>query len=90
MISIDVIKNELATRLRFMDSQERVECISELYGMDIIDRKRAREIIGIDEQDYLKRVIFDTGYPALEERFESLPDDFLSRKIMEENKEYGE
>jgi len=85
----DELKNEIITRLRFMNQEERAECISELYGMDIIDRKRARELMGIDELVFQKRVIFDTGYPALEERFESLSDDFLSRKILEEHKEYG-
>ena len=89
MMTTDEIKNELVTRLKFMDSKERAECISELYGMDIIDRKRARELLGIDEQDFIKRVIFETGYPALEERFESLSDDFLSKKLMDEYKEYG-
>lgn len=88
-MTTEELKNELVTRLRFMDSEDRAECISELYGMDIIDRKRARELLGIDEQDFIKRVIFETGYPALEERFESLSDDFLSRKIMEEQIEYG-
>lgn len=88
-MTTEELKNELVTRLRFMDSKDRAECISELYGMDIIDRKRARELLGIDEQDFIKRVIFETGYPALEERFESLSDDFLSRKIMEEQIEYG-
>lgn len=88
-MTTEELKNELVTKFRFMDSEERAECILELYGMDIIDRKRARELLGIDEQDFIKRVIFETGYPALEERFESLPDDFLSRKIMEEQIEYG-
>ena len=52
----DELKNEIITRLRFMNQEERAECISELYGMDIIDRKRARELMGIDELVFQKRL----------------------------------
>ena len=58
--------------------------------MDLIDRKYARELLGISEEEYLQRTMFGAWYTALEERFESLSDEFLSAKLMDIMKEYGE
>ena len=73
-----------------MSSEERAEFAVELYEMDIIDRKYARELLGISEEEYLQRTMFGAWYTALEERFESLSDEFLSAKLMDIMKEYGE
>ena len=83
------LREELIEKLRCMSSEERAEFAVELYEMDLIDRKYARELLGISEEDYLQRTIFGAWYTALEERFESLSDDFLSSKYMEMVKEYG-
>ena len=53
--------------------------------MDLIDRKYARELLGISEEEYLQRTMFGAWYTALEERFESLSDEY-----MEMVKEYGD
>ena len=84
------LREELIEKLRCMSSEERAEFAVELYEMDLIDRKYARELLGISEEDYLQRTIFGAWYTALEERFESLSDDFLSSKYMEMVKEYGD
>ena len=76
--------------LRYMSSEERAEFAVELYEMDLIDRKYARELLGISEEEYLRRTMFGAWYTALEERFESLSDEFLSSKYMEMVKEYGD
>ena len=86
----DEIKDVLVSRLRFLEAEERAEAACELYCMDIIDRKKARELLGISEDEYLKRVMFGTWFTALEERFESLSDEFLSQKINEQIHECGE
>ena len=83
------LREELIEKLRCMSSEERAEFAVELYEMDIIDRKYARELLGISEEEYLQRTMFGAWYTALEERFESLSDDFLSSKYMEMVKEYG-
>ena len=83
------LREELIEKLRCMSSEERAEFAVELYEMDLIDRKYARELLGISEEEYLQRTIFGAWYTALEERFESLSDDFLSSKYMEMVKEYG-
>ena len=82
------LREELIEKLRCMSSEERAEFAVELYEMDLIDRKYARELLGISEEEYLQRTIFGAWYTALEERFESLSDDFLSSKYMEMVKEY--
>ena len=84
------LREELIEKLRCMSSEVRAEFAVELYEMDLIDRKYARELLGISEEDYLQRTIFGAWYTALEERFESLSDDFLSSKYMEMVKEYGD
>ena len=84
------LREELIEKLRCMSSEERAEFAVELYEMDIIDRKYARELLGISEEEYLQRTMFGAWYTALEERFESLSDDFLSSKYMEMVKEYGD
>ena len=84
------LREELIEKLRCMSSEVRAEFAVELYEMDLIDRKYARELLGINEEDYLQRTIFGAWYTALEERFESLSDDFLSSKYMEMVKEYGD
>ena len=84
------LREELIEKLRCMSSEERAEFAVELYEMDIIDRKYARELLGISEEDYLQRTLFGAWYTALEERFESLSDEFLSSKYMEMVKEYGD
>ena len=58
--------------------------------MDLIDRKYARELLGISEEEYLQRTMFGAWYTALEERFDSLSEEFLSAKLMDIMKEYGE
>ena len=82
------LREELIEKLRYMSSEERAEFAVELYEMDLIDRKYARELRGISEEEYLQRTMFGAWYTALEERFESLSDDFLSSKYMEMVKEY--
>ena len=84
------LREELIEKLRCMSSEERAEFAVELYEMDLIDRKYARELLGISEEEYLQRTMFGAWYTALEERFESLSDDFLSAKLMDIMKEYGE
>lgn len=76
--------------IRMMTSEEQAETVVELYSMNIIGRKRARELLGIDEGAYLERVVFGRLFSALDERFDSLPDRFLSSKHMEQIKEYGD
>ena len=84
------LREELIEKLRCMSSEERAEFAVELYEMDLIDRKYARELQGISEEEYLQRTMFGAWYTALEERFESLSDEFLSSKYMEMVKEYGD
>ena len=84
------LREELIEKLRCMSSEESAEFAVELYEMDLIDRKYARELLGISEEEYLQRTMFGAWYTALEERFESLSDDFLSSKYMEMVKEYGD
>ena len=84
------LREELIEKLRCMSSEVRAEFAVELYEMDLIDRKYARELLGISEEDYLQRTLFGAWYTALEERFESLSDEFLSSKYMEMVKEYGD
>lgn len=82
----DELINELTTRIQLMTPNERAEFVSVLYGMDFIERKHARELLGIEADEYLKEVWFN----ALEYRFDSLPDEFLSMKYMEQVKKYGD
>ena len=89
-MTTEEVKNRLVSRLRMMGAEERAEFVCELYGMDIIDRKKARELLGISEDEYLKRTMFGTWLTALEEQFDSLSDEFLSSKLMDLMKEYGE
>ena len=84
------LREELIEKLRCMSSEERAEFAVELYEMDLIDRKYARELLGISEEEYLQRTMFGAWYTALEERFESLLDEFLSSKYMKMVKEYGD
>ena len=84
------LREEFIEKLRCMSSEVRAEFAVELYEMDLIDRKYARELLGISEEEYLQRTMFGAWYTALEERFESLSDDFLSSKYMEMVKEYGD
>ena len=83
-------RNEMISRIRMMTSGERAEFAVELYEMDFIDRKYARELLGISEEEYLQRTMFGAWYTALEERFDSLSEEFLSAKLMDIMKEYGE
>ena len=84
------LREELIEKLRCMSSEVRAEFAVELYEMDLIDRKYARELLGISEEEYLQRTMFGAWYTAVEERFESLSDEFLSSKYMEMVKEYGD
>ena len=84
------LREELIEKLRCMSSEVRAEFAVELYEMDLIDRKYARELLGISEEEYLQRTMFGAWYTALEERFESLSDEFLSSKYMEMVKGYGD
>ena len=84
------LREGLIEKLRCMSSEERAEFAVELYEMDLIDRKYARELLGINEEEYLQRTMFGAWYTAVEERFESLSDEFLSSKYMEMVKEYGD
>ena len=83
-------RNEMISRIRMMTSGERAEFAVELYEMDLVDRKYARELLGISEEEYLQRTMFGAWYTALEERFDSLSEEFLSAKLMDIMKEYGE
>lgn len=89
-ITTDEVKNILVSRVRLMGAEERAEFVCELYGMDIIDRKKFREMLGISEDEFLKRTMFGTWLTALDEQFDSLSDEFLSAKLMDIMKEYGE
>ena len=51
-------RNEMISRIRMMTSGERAEFAVELYEMDLIDRKYARELLGISEEEYLQRTMF--------------------------------
>ena len=84
------LREELIEKLRCMSSEVRAEFAVELYEMDLVDRKYARELLGISEEEYLQRTMFGAWYTALEERFESLSDEFLSSKYMEMVKKYGD
>ena len=84
------LREALIEKLRYMSSEERAEFAVELYEMDLSDRKYARELRGISEEEYLQRTKFGAWYTAREERFESLSDEFLSSKYMEMVKEYGD
>ena len=50
-------RNEMISRIRMMTSGERAEFAVELYEMDLIDRKYARELLGISEEEYLQRTM---------------------------------
>lgn len=73
-----------------MTPDERTEAVLSLYTMDLIDRRKARELLGIDEMAYIERALFGSWLPCLEKRFDSLSDEFLSSKVVEQLKEYGE
>ena len=47
------LREELIEKLRCMSSEESAEFAVELYEMDLIDRKYARELLGISEEEYL-------------------------------------
>ena len=49
-------RNEMISRIRMMTSGERAEFAVELYEMDLIDRKYARELLGI-----IQRAVGDRG-----------------------------
>ena len=89
-MNVDDIRNIVTSRLKMMSSEERAQAACELYGMNIIDRKDARKLLGINENEYLERAMFGAWYTALEERFDSLSDEFLSEKLKEKVDEYGE
>lgn len=89
-MTTEELKNMLTEKFRLMSVDERAEAACKLYGMEIIDREDARKLLGIDEEEYLERAMFGAWYSALEDRFESLSDEFLSGKHMEIVKENGE
>lgn len=77
------LKEALVGKLAGMADAERNAAVLELYGMlDVFGRKRARELLGIDEKnDYLRRVMFESWYASLEKRFYALPQAmFLSHR----------
>lgn len=84
------VKKMIMSKLHLMDAAERADFILELYTMDLVDREDARRLLGISEDEYLERAMFGAWFTTLEERFEELPDELISRKHMEIVKEYGE
>ena len=66
------------------------EVVVYLYELDIIDRDRFRELLGIEEKSYNERVHMGAWFSALEERFYSLPDDFLACKEAEILNDFGD
>ena len=83
-------RNEMISRIRMMTSGERADAVVYLYELDIIDRDRFRELLGIEEKSYNERVHMGTWFSALEERFYSLPDDFLACKEAEILNDFGD
>jgi len=83
-------KNDMISRIRMMTSGERADAVVYLYELDIIDRGRFRELLGIEEKTYNERVHMGAWLSALEERFYSLPDDFLACKEIEILKDFGD
>lgn len=89
MTSIDK-RSEIVSIFKMMTAEERVEAILEVYRMNFIDRQIARILLGIDESTYHDRVVSGRLIPALEYRFDYLPDEFLSVKYKEQMKDCGE
>lgn len=83
-------RNDMISRIRMMTSGERADAVVYLYELDIIDRGRFRELLGIEEKAYNERVHMGAWLSALEERFYSLPDDFLACKEIEILKDFGD
>ena len=88
-MTTEEIKNELVSRFRLMTPDERADALVDLYSMNIIDRPRALELLGITKDEYIERIMIGAWYKELEERFESLSDEFLSAKQAEFEKENG-
>lgn len=83
-------RNMITSRLRLMDFEARAEVACELYDMDVVDRKKARMLLGINEEAFQERMQ-EAKLEELEFRFSRLDDEFLSRKIkaiMDDNGEY--
>ena len=76
--------------IRMSTREEREQMIVNLYEMDLIDRRRVRELIGIDEFAFDEKLMLGPWLNTLFDRFESLSCDFLSRKLMEQVDEIGE
>lgn len=83
-------RNDMISRIRMMTSGERADAVVYLYELDIIDRGRFRDLLGIEEKTYNERVHMGAWLSALEERFYSLPDDFLACKEIEILKDFGD
>lgn len=54
-------RNEMISRIRMMTSGERAEFAVELYEMDLIDRKYARELLGISEESICREQCSEHG-----------------------------
>ena len=52
-------RNEMISRIRMMTSGERADTVVYLYELDIIDRDRFRELLGIEEKSYNERAGLD-------------------------------
>lgn len=89
-MTADELREELATGLRYMSSEERAKFVTELYAMDIMSRRHVRRLLGISDEDYLKTGKSEYWYDELRYRFNRLSDEFLSRKYMEQMKDSGE
>lgn len=86
----EALVKKFEEHISLMTPRERDEAAVSLYMMDLIDRGTTRKLLGVDDSVYNERVRLGSWYTCLEERFDSLPDEFLSGKVMEQLKEYGE
>lgn len=82
-MTTEEIRKELTSRFMMMNPAERADAVVELYSMNIIDKARALELLGITRDEYLESMVLGVWYSELEARFESLPDEFMSAKQVE-------
>lgn len=87
-MTAEEVKSILINQIELMKPNERAELVSKLYKMHFIDRRYARKLLGINEEEYQERVT-KAWYSALEDSFDS-ERDFLVRKYNEIMKDCGE
>lgn len=73
-------KEEMIWTFRMASPEERMEGVTHLFSAGFIDTRLALQYLGIDENEYMKRVMTDAWFESLEERFYELPTDFLAKK----------